>query len=482
MQLDREHTMPRVHPASGPAPARAWTRRGAWRVALALGAGMLAGCGDNLPAKPPPDAPPEPGQEVAMAATFEVHGAGALVSIYARESSSARVRVENADGVLVADVGPVALPPARGRTGVAELAGLMPDTAYRYVVALERGSSLGPYHFRTTPAPDTAAEVHFVWSADIDIGPDFDSPIFATMSESGADFFASLGDWPYADNPPAARTIEEYRVKHLAVRGAGKVQALLRELPVYSIYDDHEARNNWDGRFRVEEAERIRNAVTVWDEWFPLRATLQGEARHWRSWRWGRHAEFFMLDTRCCRSADLDPDGPDKTMLGAEQKQWLIDALSASEATFKIVFSSVAILGEGTCSLPTSCRSAACASSWSARSPAAWGCSTRPVPRSLPSTAASTTARRASPAAWTACPSSRSCVAMPRACSAFARSFAPPTCCCYRPDPAARAARLTSSRWSRRSWRTCNRRRCAPSACRTRGRAARRSRAPRCCA
>jgi hypothetical protein len=348
MQLDREHTMPRVHPAVGPPPARAWTRRGAWRVALALGAGILAGCGDNLPAKPPEDAPPEPRQEVAMAATFEVHGAGALVSIYARESSSARVRVESADGVLVADVGPVALPPARGRTGVAELAGLMPDTAYRYVVALERGSSLGPYHFRTTPAPDTTADVHFVWSADIDLSPDHDSPIFTTMSESGADFFASLGDWPYADNAPAARTIEEYRVKHLAVRGAGKVQELLRALPVYSIYDDHEARNDWDGRFRVEEAERIRNAVTVWDEWFPLQATLQGEARHWRSWRWGQHAEFFMLDTRCCRSADLDADGPNKTMLGAEQKQWLIDALSASEATFKIVFSSVAMLGDGT--------------------------------------------------------------------------------------------------------------------------------------
>lgn len=353
MQLDSKHIMARVDPAGRPARTlgRSWTLG----VVLALGAGMLAGCGDNLPAPPPrppdngpSDAAPGPGQEQATAATFEVDGSGALVSIYARESSWARVRVQRADGAVVADVGPVALEPARGRTGVAELVGLIPDTAYQYVVELERGGSLGPYRFRTAPAEDAAADVHFVWSADIDLAAEFESPVFATMSESGAAFFVSLGDWPYADNQPAAQTIEQYRAKHLAVRGADKVQAALRALPVYAIYDDHEARNDWHGGHRVTEAERIAGAVTVWDEWFPLRATLQGQSRRWRSWRWGRHAELFMLDTRCCRSANPDPDGPDKTMLGAEQQQWLIDALSASDAAFKIVFTSVALVGDST--------------------------------------------------------------------------------------------------------------------------------------
>jgi phosphodiesterase/alkaline phosphatase D-like protein len=337
MQLAPEHTTPRL----------ARIRRCAV-TAVALAAGMLVGCGDNLPAEPSgqprPDARPDP--ELAMAATFEVHGTGALVSIYAAESSRARVRVEGADGVLVTDVGPVELSPARGRTGVAELAGLTPDTAYQYVVELERGSSVGPYRFRTAPSPDAVAEVHFVWSADVDLSADLESPIFAAMSVSGADFFVNLGDWPYADNAPAARTLEEYRVKHLAVRGAGKVQTALRALPVYAIYDDHEARNDWNAAHRVSEPERIAGAVAAWDEWFPLRVTLQGESRRWRSWRWGRHAEFFLLDTRCCRSANRDPDGPGKTMLGAEQKQWLIDALSASDAAFKVVFTSVSLFGK----------------------------------------------------------------------------------------------------------------------------------------
>jgi alkaline phosphatase D len=315
-------------------------RRALGALALAVACAGAPGCSDG-----PLLAPPEAGREAGAAATFEVHETGALVSIYAEASTWARVRVESAPGEVVAEVGPVALDATRGRTGVAELAGLAPGTAYQYVVELEHGSVVGPYRFRTAPAPDADAALHFVWSADVDLSSEFESPIFASMSDSGADFFVSLGDWPYADNPPAAYTVEEYRDRHRRVRAADKVQDMLRALPVYAIYDDHEARNNWDGRFRVEEAERIANAVTAWDEWFPLQATRSGESRHYRAWRWGRHAELFMLDTRCCRSANKDLDGPAKTMLGAEQKQWLVEALRASQATFKIVFTSVALIG-----------------------------------------------------------------------------------------------------------------------------------------
>lgn len=327
--------------ASGHGPARGRAARAGhialMAPALALAAWGLATCGST---------PPSPVQD-AMAATFEVHPNGALVSIHAGSVSWARVRVENESGAAVTMVGPVTLAAERGNTGVAEIEGLAPDTAYRYVVELEQGGALGPYRFRTAPAPDADVDVHLIYSADIDLGAEFESPIFESMAGSGASFFLSLGDWPYADNPPAAYTVDQFRFHHRNVRGAGKVQALLRAMPVYAIYDDHEARNNWDGRFRVEEAERIQAAVQVWDEWFPLHATVRGEDRRYRAWRWGRHAELFMLDTRCCRSANEAADGPDKTMLGAEQKQWLIDGLAASDASFKLVITSVALTGFG---------------------------------------------------------------------------------------------------------------------------------------
>jgi alkaline phosphatase D len=57
--------------------------------------------------------------------------------------------------------------------------------------------------------------------------------------------------------------------------------------------------------------------------------------------RWGRHVEIFILDTRQYRSANWVHDGPQKTMLGAVQRRWLLDGLSASDATWRIVVSSV---------------------------------------------------------------------------------------------------------------------------------------------
>ncbi|HWU87345.1 MAG TPA: alkaline phosphatase D family protein, partial [Kofleriaceae bacterium] len=87
------------------------------------------------------------------------------------------------------------------------------------------------------------------------------------------------------------------------------------------------------------EGARYAAATAVWDEFFPLRDPA-GEVRY-RSWRWGAHAECFLLDCRRFRSANADPDGPAKTMLGAAQRAWLTDAIARSTATFKLVFTSV---------------------------------------------------------------------------------------------------------------------------------------------
>ncbi|MBL8341091.1 MAG: alkaline phosphatase D family protein [Rubrivivax sp.] len=74
------------------------------------------------------------------------------------------------------------------------------------------------------------------------------------------------------------------------------------------------------------------------------------EARRlWRSWRWGAHAEVFMLDTRSHRDPRyrVDSDAAPKTMLGAAQKAWFKDALARSSATWKIVVSTVPLSIEG---------------------------------------------------------------------------------------------------------------------------------------
>ena len=151
-----------------------------------------------------------------------------------------------------------------------------------------------------------------------------------------ADFFVNLGDWPYADKAPPALTLDDYRERHFEARSLTTTRELLQRLPVFAVYDDHDVICNWDARDRMLMPERVAAAVQAWTEFFPLR----GRTRY-RSWRWGRNAELFMLDCRLYRSANDAPDDAAKTMLGARQKAWLMGALRASPATFKIVLSTV---------------------------------------------------------------------------------------------------------------------------------------------
>jgi alkaline phosphatase D len=161
--------------------------------------------------------------------------------------------------------------------------------------------------------------------------------MFDTLAAAGADLFVSLGDWPYADNPPAPVDVAGYRAAHVLSRGAAKLQPWLHGTSVRAILDDHEVRNDWDAATALEDPDRHRAALQVWDEFCPRRG---GGPRH-RRWRWGAHVECFLPDCRSHRSPSMAPDGPDKTMLGAEQRAWLVDAITTSTAPFKLVFTSV---------------------------------------------------------------------------------------------------------------------------------------------
>jgi hypothetical protein len=79
--------------------------------------------------------------------------------------------------------------------------------------------------------------------------------------------------------------------------------------------------------------------VQVWDEFFPQRAAV-GEVRY-RRWRWGAQLECFLLDCRRFRSANTAPDNAGKTMLGAAQLRWMVDAVTTSTAQFKLILVSV---------------------------------------------------------------------------------------------------------------------------------------------
>jgi alkaline phosphatase D len=231
------------------------------------------------------------------------------------------------------------------------LRGLRPGTRYAYQVTAGREQAAGT--FTSAPDPGADTRVHLLWSGDLGGGgycrdPEDGYSIFRAMAQRRADFFLFVGDTAYADHVCGvprhaagadfvARTVEEYRAKHRYNRADPTFQAFLRTTPVYAIWDDHEVRNNFVG-----PGEPLMPAGRrAFRDYWGLVGDAEEPDRLYRSVRWGRHVEVFILDTRQYRSPNATPDGPAKTMLGLAQRRWLLDGVTASTATWKVIVSTV---------------------------------------------------------------------------------------------------------------------------------------------
>ncbi len=270
----------------------------------------------------------------ATALVMEVTEDRAIVAVWSAAATSAEVAIETLAGEPVGRY-PVAL--GAGGTGSVDALGLAPGTTYRAHVRTSDGTDLPPYTFVTAPADGRT--VRIAVGADIDPDPAYDSPIFDTLATAGADLYVSLGDWPYADNPPFTGTADSCRSRHVEARTAAKLQAWLTRTSVRGIYDDHEVRNDWDAASVAADPTLHATTLAVWDEFFPLRGGP--DIPRYRHWAWGPHVDCILLDTRRYRSASDAPDGSEKTMLGAVQRAWLLDRVTTSRAPFKLVFTSV---------------------------------------------------------------------------------------------------------------------------------------------
>jgi alkaline phosphatase D len=247
--------------------------------------------------------------------------------------------------------GEIRVGPGRHLTGKLLLQLLAPATRYRYTVAQNHDELAG--EFVTAPAPTVAQPVRFSWSGDLGSRghcrtPGDGYPLFRALARVPADFFLFVGDTIYADHTCGegahvpgydfvARRLPDFWAKHRYNREDPAVQAYFRRASVYAIWDDHEVRNNFAGPSEpLMEAGR-----QAFIDYFPIQPPREEPGRLYRRFRWGALLEVFILDTRQYRSPNTAPDGPGKTMLGAAQRRWLIDAVSASSAVWKVVVSSV---------------------------------------------------------------------------------------------------------------------------------------------
>jgi alkaline phosphatase D len=251
------------------------------------------------------------------------------------------------------------------------LSGLRPATPYRAVVRFTdaEGHTGSPDAalFHTAPRADDAVPVRLAWGGDLggqgvcrDAREGF--PIFGHLLAERPDVFVGLGDMIYADDVchpiglygnaqvpgefgPAA-DLDGFRAHWRYNREDPGLRVLLATTPYVAVWDDHEIANDAGPHHDTREEPPYRAGVPLlplarraFVEWNPVRT----DQDLFRRLRWGRHLELFVLDTRSFRDPNGVPDtGPlPKTLLGNAQRRWLEQKLTASDATWKVVVSSV---------------------------------------------------------------------------------------------------------------------------------------------
>jgi alkaline phosphatase D len=230
-----------------------------------------------------------------------------------------------------------------------KLEGLAADT--RYVTVIEAQTTEGEPTdvqrggFRTPPRRRQAKPLAFCVTTCHDFIRRDDGlnghKIYAAMSRLAPDFVVHAGDIEYYDKPdPWAFTKELMRFKWGRLFALPANRDFYSRTTSYFIKDDHDtlADDCWPGQtygtVTFEEGVRLFN-----EEQFPSRNPRYANIR------WGRDLEIWILEGRDYRSPNTAADGPEKTILGAEQKAWLFDTLQKSAAAFKLVFSPTPIVG-----------------------------------------------------------------------------------------------------------------------------------------
>ncbi|MEU2260132.1 alkaline phosphatase D family protein [Streptomyces sp. NPDC019645] len=259
---------------------------------------------------------------------------------------------------------------ATDHTVKVDVRGLLPATAYFFRFT-SGGTVSATGRTRTAPAAEAAAPgVRF----GVVSCANWESGYFAAYRHLAAradlDAILHLGDYIYeygtggypADENVVRRhepaheitTLADYRTRHGKYKTDADLQALHAAHPLVAIWDDHEIANDaWAGGAENhtpgtegDYAARAAAAKRAYFEWMPVRTSTEGTV--YRRLRFGKLADLHLLDLRSFRSQQASVgsgkvDDPERTITGRAQLDWLKSGLASSDATWKLVGTSVMI-------------------------------------------------------------------------------------------------------------------------------------------
>ncbi len=222
-------------------------------------------------------------------------------------------------------------------TGVADIGGLSPDTQYTYWIDIGDKPVTDTFKFRTSPPRGVPGEFRVAFGGCAGYTP-ANERVWDTIASHDPRAVLMLGDNVYIDIPEMPGAFHDY--SYYRRQSRPEFRRLVSHSAMYAIWDDHDAAFDdiWMGPYVDRPAWKpamIRSFQTNWNN------PAYGAESHpgtWFQFSIG-DVDFFMLDGRAYRT---NPFIADRTMLGPVQKSWLLNALDASSATFKVIASPVA--------------------------------------------------------------------------------------------------------------------------------------------
>lgn len=249
------------------------------------------------------------------------------------------------------------------------LDGLEPSTQYHGRVLFggdESSLQTGPVcRFKTLGGADSGATTRFVMTSCMNYckfmygksakasGPvtateqdkQLGYPAFEAIADLEPEFMIGAGDIVYYDNPiRTAKTLAEMRKCWHEQFRFPRMTKVFSSVPTFWSKDDHDFRYD-DADLKPGRRPNADLGIDVFREQMPILSQGDVDSPTYRTVRVNQHVQLWFTEGRDFRSPNKMRDGPDKSLWGRAQRQWLQETLLASDATWKILVSPTPLVG-----------------------------------------------------------------------------------------------------------------------------------------
>ena len=197
--------------------------------------------------------------------------------------------------------------------------------------------------FKTAQAKEAPSDVNFIVTTGTSYG-DVDTEngyqLYPSSLELDPEFFVHTGDIIYFDG--IGKTLDLAKWHWDRMYSYQNNIDFHRQVSSYFIKDDHDTWCNdcypgmdtkFMGEFTYDQGTQLFLDEVPMNE------------KTYRTYRWGKDLQVWMVEGRDYRSQNIMPDGPDKTIWGKEQIEWFKSTVKESDATFKVLISPTPIVG-----------------------------------------------------------------------------------------------------------------------------------------